>query len=85
MSGVKIGNGAVIGARAVVAKDVPAYAVVVGNPARIVRTRFSPQQIASLEMIAWWNWPNERVKQTIPKLCDERIDDFIRANRPIQS
>ncbi len=56
MSGVKIGNGAVIGAKAVVAKDVPDYAVAVGNPAKVVRYRFTPQTIERLTVISWWNW-----------------------------
>jgi acetyltransferase-like isoleucine patch superfamily enzyme len=78
LSGVKIGNGAVVGARTVITKDVPAYAVVAGNPARFIRMRFSEIQIASLEKIAWWNWSNERVKQAMSALCASRIDDFIR-------
>ena len=56
MSGVKIGNGAVIGAKAVVAKDIPDYAIAVGNPARIVRYRFQPQTIERLTKLSWWNW-----------------------------
>ena len=78
LSGVKIGNGAVVGARAVVAKDVPAYGVVAGNPARFIRMRFNETQIAALERIAWWNWPDERVKQAMPVLCAPGIEDFIR-------
>lgn len=77
LSGVKIGNGAVVGARAVVAKGVPAYTIVAGNPARLIRTRFSEGQVAALEKIAWWNWPDERVKQAMPALCASRVDDFI--------
>ena len=54
MSGVKVGNGAAIGARSLVVKDVPAYAIVSGVPARFLKLRFTPQQIAALERIAWW-------------------------------
>jgi virginiamycin A acetyltransferase len=57
LPGVTIGDGAVIGARSVVAGDVPPYAVVVGNPARQVRRRFDDEQIAALLRAAWWNWP----------------------------
>ena len=78
LSGVNIGDGAVVGARALVANNVPAYAVVGGNPARLIRMRFSEEQIAALEKIAWWDWPDERVVEAIPLLCSGRVDDFIR-------
>ena len=61
LPGVKIGNGAIVAARAVVAKDVPAYAVVGGNPAQVLKSRFPPETVAALEQIAWWNWPVEKV------------------------
>lgn len=57
LPGVRIGDGAIIGARAVVAADVPPYAVVVGNPARVVRQRFAADVVAELLSLAWWNWP----------------------------
>jgi len=57
LSGVTIGHGAVIGAAAVVSRDVPPFAVVVGNPARIVKFRFSPEDIELLLKVAWWDWP----------------------------
>ena len=56
MSGVKIGNGAVIGAKAVVAKDMPDYAIAVGNPAQVVRYRFPPKTIERLLALRWWDW-----------------------------
>ena len=61
MPGVQIGNGAIVAARAVVVKDVPAYAVVGGNPAKLLKSRFPPETVAALERIAWWNWPVEKV------------------------
>ena len=61
LGGVRIGNGAVIGAGAVVSKNVPPYAVVVGNPARVVKYRFSKEIIEKLERIQWWNWDHETV------------------------
>lgn len=65
LPGITIGDGAIIGARAVVGSDVPAYAVAVGNPARVVRYRFSQYEIAALEEIAWWNWDIDRISRNI--------------------
>ncbi len=65
MPGVTIGNGAVIGAHAVVASDVPAYAVVVGNPGRVVKRRFDEVTIATLEDIAWWDWDAEKLTRNL--------------------
>lgn len=79
MSGVTVGDGAVIGARAVVAKDVPAYGVVAGNPATLVRSRFPPETIERLLAIAWWRWPQERVDAAVPLLLSRDIDAFIAA------
>lgn len=62
LSGVSIGNGAIVGAKTVVAKDVPDYAIVVGNPARVIRYRFSEDIISTLLKIQWWDWPEERIE-----------------------
>ena len=63
--GSQIGSGAVIGARAVVFEDIPPYAVVVGNPAKIVRYRFSQKTIERMLRIAWWDWPLETIQARI--------------------
>ncbi|WP_372622959.1 CatB-related O-acetyltransferase [Falsiroseomonas sp.] len=68
LPGVRIGHGAVVAARAVVTKDVPDYAVVAGNPARVVRRRFTEEEAARLVTIAWWDWPLERIAHAIPAL-----------------
>ena len=69
MPGVRIGHGAVIGARAVGARDVPDYAVVAGNPARVVRRRYSEEDAARLVALGWWDWPAARVAKAIPILA----------------
>ena len=61
LPGRRIGHGAVIGAGAVVTKDVPAYAIAVGNPARILRKRFADDIAARMQALAWWHWPHERL------------------------
>ncbi|MCG7363422.1 chloramphenicol acetyltransferase [Roseomonas sp. ACRSG] len=65
LPGVSIGDGAAIGAGAVVTKDVPPFAIVVGVPGRVLRYRFPPEIIAALGRIAWWDWPHERLKETM--------------------
>jgi len=62
MPEVTIGNGAVIGSGAIVTKDVAPYTIVVGSPARMVRSRFSPEIVRKLEAIQWWDWPHEKIK-----------------------
>lgn len=61
LPGVTIGDGAIVAARAVVAADVPPYAVVAGNPARVVRHRFDEETVARLLAVAWWDWPIEKI------------------------
>ncbi|WP_281015799.1 MULTISPECIES: CatB-related O-acetyltransferase [unclassified Mesorhizobium] len=61
LSGVTIGDGAVVAAGSVVSKDVPPYAIVAGNPARFVKYRFSEEVIAAMRKIRWWDWPIEMI------------------------
>jgi acetyltransferase-like isoleucine patch superfamily enzyme len=78
-SGVKIGNGAVVGAQSVVAKDVPAYSVVVGNPAQIVRYRFKPETIERLLDLCWWDWEESKIAANLDLLYtnpDEWLNDL---------
>lgn len=65
MSGVTIGDGAIIGTRALVTKDVPPYTIVGGIPARQIKKRFCEDTISQLLQIKWWNWPVEKITQNI--------------------
>lgn len=76
-SGVRIGDGAVIAAGAVVTKDVPPFAIVAGNPARVIRYRHAPEQIEALLQIKWWNWPDADVREAVPLLSETDVDAFI--------
>jgi acetyltransferase-like isoleucine patch superfamily enzyme len=75
LSGVTIGNGAVIGAGSVVIKDVPPYAIVGGNPAKLIRYRFADNQIKKLQAIQWWDWDLEKILKNVVLFHD--IDKFI--------
>jgi serine acetyltransferase len=77
LSGVTIGDGAVIAARSVCTKDVPPYAIVAGNPARIVRYRFEEDVIVALLKIRWWDWPIQDVHNAVPLLLQTDIKKFI--------
>ena len=75
LGGVKIGSGAVIGANSVVAKDIPPYAVVVGNPARIIKYRFDKETIKKFMQIQWWNWSTEKIWENVELF--ESLEKFI--------
>ncbi len=76
LSGNRIGNGAVIGAGAVVSRDIPSYAIAVGNPVRIMKYRFSEEQINKLLKIKWWEWDCDMVEQRRDYFSTD-IDAFI--------
>ena len=72
--GVKIGNGAIIAMRSVVVKDVPPYAIVGGNPAKVLKYRFDDKTIERLQKIAWWDWDIEKINRHLPLICQLEVD-----------
>jgi len=73
MPGVKIGNGAVIASKSVVTADVPAYSVVGGNPAKVIKYRFEESIIATLQSVAWWNWSAEKITANLEAIVGADI------------
>ncbi|MDC0933240.1 CatB-related O-acetyltransferase [Arcobacteraceae bacterium] len=74
MSGVTIGDGAIIAARAVVTKDVEPYSIVGGNPGVVIKFRFNKKEIEQLLSMKWWNWDEDKVKEVMPFICSPSID-----------
>lgn len=77
LSGVTIGDGAVIGANTLVCKDVAPYTIVGGNPAKLIRPRFPAHQAEALLQLRWWDLPDETIKQLLPLLLSDNIDALI--------
>jgi len=74
--GVRIGNGAVIASGSVVTSDVPDYGIAGGNPATLIRRRYSDQDIARLLELAWWHWPLQHITEHIRTIMSGTIDDL---------
>ena len=74
MPGVKIGSGAIIASKSVVTNDVPAYAVVGGNPAKIIKQRFDDKTIDALLSIAWWDWSNDKITAHLDAIIQNNLD-----------
>jgi acetyltransferase-like isoleucine patch superfamily enzyme len=79
LSGVKIGNGAIVAANSVVTTDVPPYAVVAGSPAKVIKFRFSDEVIQRLQDLEWWNWELDKIKNNkqlfLNKLEESLLDN----------
>ncbi|AHH21878.1 bacterial transferase hexapeptide repeat-containing protein [Nocardia nova SH22a] len=76
LPGVRIGNGAIVAAGSVVTSDVPDYGIVGGNPARLIRTRYSDRDIARLLTIRWWDWPIEHIDAHVRTIMAGTVDEL---------
>jgi virginiamycin A acetyltransferase len=85
LSGLTIGHGAVVAARSVVTRDVPPYAIVAGNPARVVRLRLPEAQVAALLAARWWELPPAEVARLLPLLMSDKVEDLAEAVSGVRS
>jgi virginiamycin A acetyltransferase len=81
MPGVTIGDGAIVAARSVVVSDVPAYSVVGGNPAKVIKQRFSDEVITELLAIRWWDWPVETITRSLTAIVGADVNALRNATR----
>ena len=77
LSGVHIGDGGIIGTRAVVTKDVPPYTIVGGVPAKEIRKRYDEETIRKLLQIQWWNWPFDKIQQSLSHIMNGEVDKLL--------
>ncbi len=81
MPGVKIGDGAIIGANSVVTKDIEPYTIVAGNPAKQVKERFDEHTIKTLLDIKWWDWDIQKIEDNIQAIIGGDLDALVAANK----
>lgn len=78
MPGVQIGDGAIIASNATVTKNVEPYSIVGGNPAKLIRKRFSDTEISELLALKWWDWPIEKITRNVSRLTGNRIQELLK-------
>lgn len=84
MQGVKIGDGAIIGTNSLVTKDVPAYTIVCGNPAKEIRKRFDEETIRLLLAVKWWDWDVQKITDNLEAITSGKIDELKRIYEEIK-
>lgn len=73
MQGVHIGDGAIVGTRAIVTKDIPPYTIVGGVPAKEIRKRFNPEIVEALQQLRWWDWSYEKIQKHLPDIMSGNL------------
>lgn len=81
MSGINVGDGAIIATNSTITKNVEPYTIVGGNPMRVIKKRFSEEQISDLLNIKWWFWDDNKVEENYELLCSDNIDNFINKHK----
>ena len=79
MSGIHVGSGSILANNSHIISEVEPYSIMGGNPARLIKYRFSKEIVDKLLEIAWWDWPEEKINEFAPLLCNSNIEKFIEA------
>jgi chloramphenicol O-acetyltransferase type B len=81
MPGISIGDGAVIATSTIVTKDIEPYTIVGGNPGKVIKKRFSEEEISILLTLKWWDWEIEKIKKNLDLLCSNNIKELYKRNK----